>query len=82
MSGLSTVQIILAVIMILASLFLSVTILLQSGAQQGLSGSIAGGAETFFGSGKAKGMDAVLSKVTVVVAILFVVLAVVMNIVK
>lgn len=76
----TTMQTVLAVIMIIASLFLTFTILMQSGSRQGMSGAISGGAETFFGSGKAKGMDAMLNKLTIVVAIVFVVLAVILNI--
>lgn len=75
----TTSQIVLAVVMILASLFLTITILMQSGARQGMSGTISGGAETFFGSGKAKGMDAMLNKLTIVVAIIFVILAIALN---
>ena len=74
-----TLHIVLSVIEALACLFLIVTILLQSGASQGLSGAIAGGAETFFGSNKARGMQAVLGKLTTVVAILFVILAIALN---
>lgn len=70
----------LSIVQVLCSLFLIVTILLQSGASQGLSGAIAGGAETFFGRGKAKGLDAVLAKVTTVVAVVFIVLSLVLNI--
>ena len=52
----TTAQIALSVVMIIASLFLIVVVLLQSGAQQGL-GAISGGAETFFGAGKASAAD-------------------------
>ena len=41
----------------------------------GLSGSIAGGAEQLFGKKKSKGYEAILSKITTVGAILFVVLS-------
>ncbi|MDD4169353.1 MAG: preprotein translocase subunit SecG [Desulfotomaculaceae bacterium] len=44
-------------------------VILQSGRSAGLSGAIAGGAETLFG--KKKGMDELLGKVTIVVAVLF-----------
>ena len=74
-----TLHIVLSVIEVLACLFLIVTILLQSGASQGLSGAITGGAETFFGANKARGMQAVLAKLTTVVGIIFVVLAVALN---
>ncbi|WP_353893832.1 preprotein translocase subunit SecG [Proteinivorax hydrogeniformans] len=46
-------------------------VLLQSGKSAGLSGSIAGGAETFFG--KSKGLDETLSKLTTVAAVLFII---------
>ena len=78
----TTIQTVLAVVMILASIFLTFTILMQSGSRQGMSGTISGGAETFFGSGKAKGMDAMLNKLTIVVAAVFIALAVVLNILQ
>lgn len=63
----------LIVIHVIISLILIVTVLMQHGKQQGLSGAIAGGAETFFGKNKGRTIDAVLKKVTAVVAVLFVV---------
>jgi len=50
---------------------LIVIVLLQSGKQAGLSGSIAGGAETFFGKNKGRTIDAILSKLTSVAAVIF-----------
>lgn len=46
------------------------SVVLQSGKSAGMSGSIAGGAETIFG-GKRKGMDEMLAKATLVLGILF-----------
>ncbi|MDY4975653.1 MAG: preprotein translocase subunit SecG [Clostridia bacterium] len=54
-------------------------VLMQSGKQAGLSGSIAGGAETFFGKTKARTMDAMLGRLTTVCAVLFMVLAIVLH---
>lgn len=54
-------------------------VLMQSGKQAGLSGSIAGGAETFFGKNKGRTIDAMLGKWTTVCAVLFMVLAVVLH---
>lgn len=62
----------LIIIHVIISLVLIVTVLMQHGKQQGLSGAIAGGAETFFGRNKGRTIDAILKKVTAVVAILFV----------
>ncbi len=61
------------VVQIILSLILVVVVLFQSGNQAGLSGSIAGGAETFFGKNKGRTLDAKLKKWTSVVAILFLV---------
>lgn len=58
---------------IVVCLILIVVILLQSGKSYGLTGAIAGGAETFFGKNKGKTLDAKLSKWTSVAAILFIV---------
>lgn len=48
-------------------------VLLQSAKSEGLSGSIAGGAETFFGKNKGKTLDGLLSRLTSVVAVGFLV---------
>lgn len=45
------------------------SILLQSGKSAGLSGAIAGGAESFFG--KKKGLDELFGKITIVLAVIF-----------
>lgn len=58
---------------ILMSVILIAVILLQSGKRAGLSGSIAGAAETFFGKNKSKALDAKLSRWTSIAAIAFLV---------
>ncbi len=72
----AALKIVVTVIHILIAFGLMVTVLFQSGKSQGLSGSIAGGAETFFGKNKGKTMDGVLAKLTVILAILFVITSV------
>ena len=52
------------------SIALIAAVVLQSGKSAGLSGSIAGGAETLFG-GKKKGMDELLAKATMVLGAVF-----------
>lgn len=64
------------IVHILLALSLIIIVLLQSGKQAGLSGSIAGGAETFFGKNKGRTVDALLSKYTAVAAIAFLVTSV------
>ena len=73
---------VLNVVYIILCVVLIAVVLLQSGKQAGLSGTIAGGAETFFGKNKGKTIDSILSKATSVIAILFMVLAIVINFVK
>jgi len=69
-------RIFLMVLLLLASLIMIASILFQSGNSAGLSGSIAGGAEQLFGKKKGKGYDELLSKVTVVGAIVFILVSI------
>jgi len=66
----------LTVSLVLVCFVLIVSVLLQSGKSAGLGGAISGGAEQLFGKQKARGMDLVLHRVTLVSSILFFVLAV------
>lgn len=70
--------IVVSVVYALAALFLIAVVLLQSGKSAGLSGAIAGGADTFLSKNKAKSADARLAKATKWVAILFMVLTLVL----
>ncbi|WP_024833577.1 preprotein translocase subunit SecG [Ruminiclostridium josui] len=58
---------------IIFAISIIIIVLLQSGKQAGLSGSIAGGAETFFGKNKGRTIDALLGKYTAFAAIAFLV---------
>ena len=75
-------KVVVTVIHILIAFGLVATVLFQSSKSQGLSGSIAGGAETFFGKNKGKTMDGVLAKLTVVLAILFVITSVSLSLIS
>ncbi len=65
----------LMIILLVASVVLIISILLQSGNSDGLSGSIAGGAEQLFGKRKSRGYDALLAKITTVAAIVYIVVS-------
>lgn len=65
-----------SIALIIVSILLITVVLLQSGKSAGLSGAITGGAEQLFGKQKARGFEAVLNKVTVVLAVLFFVLSI------
>ena len=64
-------EILVNIILILSSLVMIVTVLLQSGQAQGL-GAIAGGAETFFGKNKARSVEGKLALITKIAAGVFV----------
>lgn len=66
---------VLLVLLMIVSLGLVTLVLLQSGKSAGLSGAISGGAEQLFGKQKARGMDLILHRATIVLAVLFFVLA-------
>ncbi|SDH66866.1 preprotein translocase subunit SecG [Alteribacillus bidgolensis] len=64
----------LYVLLIIVSVALITVVLLQSGRSAGLSGAISGGAEQLMGKQKARGVEAFLSRATVVLAVIFFVL--------
>lgn len=72
------VKIILSIIFIIDCIALTVVVLMQEGKQQGL-GAIAGAAETYWGKNKGRSMEGMLVKLTRVAVILFLVLAMVLN---
>jgi preprotein translocase subunit SecG len=71
----TALSIIIDIVLILISIVLIVTVLMQEGQRQGL-GAIGGGAETFFGKNKAKSMEGRLQKYTKIAAVAFIVLAI------
>ena len=71
----------ITILQVLCGLVLIAVVMLQSGKSAGLSGAIAGGADTFLSKNKAKSVDAKLAKMTKWVAILWVVLTLALSIV-
>ena len=65
----------LMIILLLSSLVLIISILLQESKSDGLSGSIAGGAEQLFGKRKSRGYDALLSRITTICAVIYIVVS-------
>ena len=70
----------LGIAILVMALFLIVAVLLQSGKDKDLSGAISGSAETFFSKSKSHTWDKVLSKLTLVISIIFSILVIVMYI--
>ena len=71
-------NVLFSVLLILSSLVLIASILLQSGKSAGLSGSISGGAEQIWGKNKARDYDAKFDRVTKISAVIFMVSALAM----
>ena len=64
-------------VLILASIIITIVVLMQEGRSQNLSGAIAGGAETFLGKSKGRTIEAKLENITkwLIVAFFVIVLA-------
>ena len=77
----STLKLILTIIQLISGLAVTAVVLMQSGKSAGLSGAIAGGAETFLSKGKAKSLDAKLAKATKWFALVFVLLTLALNLI-
>ncbi|MBB5173465.1 preprotein translocase subunit SecG [Texcoconibacillus texcoconensis] len=67
-------QTIASVLLVIVAISLITVVLLQPGRSSGLSGAISGGAEQLMGKTKARGLEAFLSKATVVLSVLFFIL--------
>jgi len=74
------VEIIFGIVILVFAVFLTVAVLLQQGKSHHL-GTIAGGAETFFGKEKGKTIGKMMSKLTSVVAVLFVIAVIVLYVI-
>ncbi|MFI8713219.1 preprotein translocase subunit SecG [Brevibacillus brevis] len=67
------------ILLVIASIGLIIVVLLQSGKSAGFSGAIGGGAEQLMGKQKARGIDALLGKLTVVFAVGFMIFAILLG---
>ena len=70
-------EVALGIILMVLAAIIVVLVLIQSGKEKSLSGTIAGAGESFFSKNKGKTKEKRLSIVTTVFAIIFVVLAVI-----
>ena len=67
-----TAVLVFGIVLIVAAIFLIIAVLMQQGKSHNISGTIAGGADTFFGKTKGQTISKKLSVFTSVVAIIFV----------
>ncbi len=71
-------RIILTVVFIIVCLALTLIVLMQEGKSAGL-GAVAGAAESYWGKNKGRSMEGNLVKITKVLAVLFLLIAIVLN---
>ena len=71
-------RVVINIIFILVCVALTVLVLMQEGKSAGL-GSISGAAETYWGRNKGRSMEGMLVKITRILAVFFMLLAVVLN---
>ncbi len=72
---------IMGISLIVMAVFLVIAVLMQSGKDKRLSGSIAGGSDTYYGQNKGKSRDKLVARLTLIIAIVFSVLVVAMYII-
>ena len=72
-------RLILTILFIIDCLVLTVVVLMQEGKSQGL-GAIAGAAESYWGKNKGRSMEGALVKITRVLAVGFILLAIALNV--
>ena len=72
-------RVVVTVLYVLICIALVAVVLFQESKAQGLSGSINGVAETYWGKNKGRSMEGALEKGTKILATLFIVLSVVLN---
>lgn len=74
----NVVRTILLIAFIIVSVILAALVLMQEGKSAGL-GAISGAAETYWGKNKGRSMEGTLVKITKILAVLFFILAAVLN---
>lgn len=74
-----TVHTFLTILFVIVSLILVVIVLMQEGKSAGLTGSINGMADTYWGKNKGRSWEGKLEKITRILAVVFFVLAIILN---
>ena len=75
----AALRIVLMIVLILVSIVFTGLVLMQEGKSAGL-GAISGAAETYWGKNKGRSMEGALVKLTTVLGVVFIVLAIILNI--
>lgn len=70
---------VIIVIYALVCIALTIIVLMQEGKSAGLTGAISGVADTYWGKNKGRSMEGTMEKFTKILAILFILLSIVLN---
>lgn len=82
MNNLSTIEIISGIALIVASIFIILVVLLQDSKEGGLTSAVGGGMnDSFFGKNGGRTKDAKLSRITKIMAAIFFIVTLVVNII-
>lgn len=76
--GGAVLRLVLNILFVIICVALVVLVLMQEGKSQGLS-ALSGGSDSYWGKNKGRSIEGRLSKITTVVCILFVVIALILN---
>jgi len=77
-----TLNIVLAILLFVSAIFLIIAVLMQSGKDKGTGVITGGSSETYFGRNKNKSKEKKLALITTIVAIIFVILAILVYILQ
>ena len=80
MSWADTFRVLLMGLFILVCIAITIVVLMQESKQNGLSGAISGAADTYWGKNKGRSMERKLVTITKVLSVLFVLIAIILNI--
>ena len=73
----TALQYVLSIVIIIVAVIITALVMLQESKQKGLSGTISGAGDTFFGKNKGRTMEAKLAKFTKIAGVVYFVLALV-----
>ena len=77
----AVIQVILSIIYVLLGIAISIVILMQEGKSNGLGGAIGGMAESYWSKNKGRSMEGALERYTKIGGALFMIIALVINLI-
>lgn len=77
----SGIEIAGAIVLIIASVLLTIIILMQNSKSDGMNAVMGGGSDSYYGKNKGRTLDAILNRWTKIIGIVFFVVVVAMNVI-